>query len=80
MLKEKIEEKGLEPFKAVLRSLGGWPVLDKEEWDDTKFTWEKSIYKTFTLAGYTNVYFITFSITSNPKNNTINSITVSKSK
>ncbi|XP_026818640.1 neprilysin-2-like [Rhopalosiphum maidis] len=73
---EKIEEKGLEPFKAILRSLGGWPVLDKEEWDDTKFTWEKSIYKSFTLAGYSNVFLITFIITSNPKNNTINSISL----
>uniref|UniRef100_A0A182Q8N3 Peptidase M13 N-terminal domain-containing protein n=1 Tax=Anopheles farauti TaxID=69004 RepID=A0A182Q8N3_9DIPT len=36
---ELIERRGLEPLRALLHQLGGWPVLEPDTWDETNFDW-----------------------------------------
>lgn len=76
---EKIEKKGLGPIKEMLRSLGGWPVLEGDKWNDAAFTWKDSVYK-FRNAGYSVDYFIDFSISTDLKNTTMRAIDVSISR
>lgn len=34
----------MEPLKDLLKYLGGWPVFEGDNWDDSKFVgWEKTI-------------------------------------
>ncbi|CAI6351505.1 unnamed protein product [Macrosiphum euphorbiae] len=45
MDQERIEKLGLRPIKEMLKSIGGWPVLEAEKWNESKFTWMDSMYK-----------------------------------
>lgn len=36
---EILEQRNLEPLHRLLRALGGWPVLDGDKWDASKFDW-----------------------------------------
>lgn len=60
----------------MLKSLGGWPVLEGDKWNDADFTWKDSVYK-FRTAGYSVDYFIDFSISTDLKNTTMRAIDVS---
>ena len=42
---------GLEPLKNILRSLGGWPVLEGIAWLDPEFKW-------YTTNQKTGIYFL----------------------
>jgi membrane metallo-endopeptidase-like protein 1 len=35
---DQIEHIGLEPLKDILKTFGGWPVLETE-WDESNFKW-----------------------------------------
>ena len=65
------------PLHKILKSLGGWPVLDGDAWKDDDFEWTKSVYK-FRKIGYSVDYFIDFSIGVDLKNSTKRVIDVSK--
>ncbi|XP_050430233.1 neprilysin-2 isoform X2 [Adelges cooleyi] len=73
MDKDKIEKQGLGPIKNMLKSLGGWPVLEGDSWNGSGFTWKDSVYK-FRTAGYSVDYFIDFSISTDLKNTTSRAI------
>jgi hypothetical protein len=77
MLTEKIEKDGLAPMKKLLKSLGGWPVLEADKWDDAEFTWKDSVYKIKAVTGHSVDYFIRFSIITDLKNSTLRAIEVS---
>ncbi|KAL1452805.1 hypothetical protein WDU94_007000 [Cyamophila willieti] len=66
---KNIETIGLDPMKKMLQDLGGWPVLEGENWNEETFSWKDSVYK-FHEHGYSVDYFIDFSIVINVKNNT----------
>lgn len=36
---EILEQRKLEPLYRLLETLGGWPVLDGDKWDASKFNW-----------------------------------------
>ena len=36
---EKIEEMGTKPLIELLEDLGGWPVLQGNEWNESEFDW-----------------------------------------
>lgn len=62
MNKTLIEERGVEPLKNIYKILGGWPVLEGSEWDQTSsWTWIKSV-KDFRKAGYSMDYIFDFSV------------------
>ena len=39
MDKEAIEKSSINDLKEILESLGGWPVLDGESWNEEGFSW-----------------------------------------
>jgi membrane metallo-endopeptidase-like protein 1 len=65
----------LEPSKAILKKLGGWPVVEGPEWDVGSFSWLQSIYN-FRETGFSVDYFMDFSITTDLKNSTKRTIDV----
>lgn len=73
---EKIEKQGLRSIKKILKKLGGWPVLEGDNWNDSKFTWKDSVYK-FRKMGFSVNYFIDFSIRTDWKNTSARAIYVS---
>jgi membrane metallo-endopeptidase-like protein 1 len=62
-------------MKDILRKLGGWPVVDADGWDSSKFTWIESVYR-FRKYGYSVDYFMDFSVTTDVKNSTYRIIDV----
>ncbi|VVD05133.1 neprilysin-2 [Leptidea sinapis] len=69
MNRTAIEARGVQPLLQMLRRLGGWPVLDGNNWDERSFSWEESVYR-FRHAGYSVDYFLDFSISVDVKNST----------
>jgi len=67
MDEEKIEKIGLDPLKSMLKQLGGWPVLEAEDWDESSFSWIDTVY-TFREHGYSTDYLIDFSVGIDSKN------------
>jgi len=65
----------LEPAKLLLKKLGGWPVLEGDDWDAGSFTWLQSVYK-FKEVGFSVDYFLDFSVTTDLKNSTKRTIDV----
>lgn len=59
----------MQPLLDMLRRLGGWPVLDGNNWDESSFSWQESVYR-FRAAGYSVDYFFDFSISVDVKNST----------
>ncbi|KAK2585581.1 hypothetical protein KPH14_010214 [Odynerus spinipes] len=70
MNKTAIEERGLEPLENILQQLGGWPVLEGDNWNEETFDWKDSVYK-FRKLGYSVDYFLDFSIGPDLKNSTM---------
>ncbi|XP_076662918.1 M13 family metallopeptidase neprilysin 2 isoform X4 [Andrena cerasifolii] len=69
MNKTAIEQQGLDPLLNILQQLGGWPVLEGDNWNETGFDWKESVYK-FRNMGYSVDYFIDFSVGVDLKNST----------
>ncbi|CAG4955091.1 unnamed protein product [Colias eurytheme] len=69
MNRTAIEARGIQPLLDMLRNLGGWPVLDGDNWDESSFSWTEAVYK-FRHAGYSVDYFLDFSISVDVKNST----------
>lgn len=40
-----IEKRGVEPLLSLLKTIGGWPVLNLNSWDESKFDWLESTAK-----------------------------------
>ncbi|XP_078040555.1 M13 family metallopeptidase neprilysin 2 isoform X2 [Augochlora pura] len=69
MNKTLIEKRGLQPLLNILKKLGGWPLLEGENWNETEFDWKESVYR-FRKTGYSINCFIDFSIGVDLKNST----------
>ena len=67
MNKEKIEARGFDPLRSVLKKLGGWPLLEGRSWHEVDFKWYEVIYKLREL-GFSTDYLINFSVTTDLKN------------
>ena len=50
MDQEALEEKGLTPVKDLLKELGGWPVLEGDDWNSTNFEWYDYSLKSLELG------------------------------
>lgn len=71
-----IENQGLNPLKTILKSFGGWPVLEGSSWNENDFSWKDTVYK-FRKHGYSVNYLIGLSIEVDMKNNSQRIIQVS---
>ncbi|KFM72483.1 Endothelin-converting enzyme 1, partial [Stegodyphus mimosarum] len=64
MKTEKIEEKGIEPLRDILDSLGGWPMLKGNSWEAASFDWIETLRRLREL-GYDHSILIGLQVTSN---------------
>ena len=49
MNQDKIEEIGLKPVLDMLKTFGGWPVLE-QNWDESNFDWYATKYEEITYV------------------------------
>ncbi|XP_031331522.1 neprilysin-2-like isoform X2 [Photinus pyralis] len=56
-----IEEDGLKTVSAVLKRLGGWPLLEGSQWNHSRFEWDDQIYE-FRKHGCIHEFFITLAL------------------
>lgn len=75
-ISEQLENNSEREFLTILKNLGGWPVLEGESWKEENFDWKKSIQK-FDKTGYSDSYFLSYSIEAAMKNNSYRMIFVS---
>lgn len=75
---DKIEKTGTKELKSILKSLGNWPVVVGESWNQSKFDWQKLIHQ-LRKTGYTGSMnsLINFNIETDEKNTTRRTVTVS---
>ena len=68
MNKELIEQRGLEPVKAIIERLGDWPLLEGADWAGEKdFKWYEQMYRHRDL-GFSVDYLYDFSVSTDLKN------------
>ena len=67
MNREKIEEQGVAPVLKVIKAMGGWPVLEGDDWDKDNFNWFDMVYR-FRDFGYSVDYLVDFSVDTDLKN------------
>ncbi|XP_055546454.1 neprilysin-2-like isoform X2 [Wyeomyia smithii] len=75
MNKTHIEKSGNAPLEDILNTMGGWPVLQAEQWNADSWSWEKSV-KDFRQHGYSISYILGFSVGSDSKNTSYRTIKV----
>ncbi|CAL4061047.1 unnamed protein product, partial [Meganyctiphanes norvegica] len=76
---DRIEERGIAPLHKILAELGGWPVVEGDDWDPTGFDWMKSILKNKEL-GYSEDVLFEITVFPDLKNSTWNIIRMSQPK
>ncbi|XP_015111053.1 neprilysin-2 [Diachasma alloeum] len=64
-----IEAQSVQQLREHLKELGGWPVLEGNDWKEEEFNWTHSIYKLREL-GYSYNYFLNFHFRTDSKNKT----------
>ena len=67
MNQEKIEERGLATLKNILKKLGGWPLLEGDNWNQEGFRWFNLVYN-FREVGFSVDYLVDFSVTADLRN------------
>nr|WBW70058.1 venom protein [Lampona murina] len=73
MDEESIENAGSEPLKKIIRNLGGWPVVEGSEWDESNFDWIEALIASRKLGCNHNIFMILFVVT-DWKNNVVNKL------
>ncbi|KAH8310551.1 hypothetical protein KR044_001900, partial [Drosophila immigrans] len=70
MNKTRIQSLGATPIASIAKSLGGWPLIEGDKWnEDNTWTWQEQVKK-FRTAGFSMDYIIDFSIFVDLKNTT----------
>lgn len=67
MLIEQIEKIGLSEILKTLKNLGGWPVLEGNQWDERAFNWT-TIIKKFNEMGNQNSAMFSYTVNTDVKN------------
>jgi len=65
---DRLDSIGLKPLQDLLKTFGGWPVLENN-WDENSFKWDEMVYK-FRRNGYSTDYLFDFSIATDIRNST----------
>ncbi|KAL3279815.1 hypothetical protein HHI36_017322 [Cryptolaemus montrouzieri] len=61
MNESAIEAEGLKWMKQIFRRIGGWPILEEDEWKEEEFDWKKAVHK-LKQMGINFEFFITLSV------------------
>lgn len=72
----QIEKVGMQPLIDQVESLGGWPVVKGGSWNESAWSWQKSVAQ-FRNCGFDMNYFFTLDVGSDPQNGTKRIIYVS---
>ena len=56
-----IDDRGISPMFNISESLGGWPVIKEENWDEASWSWQETV-KSFRKLGFSMDYILDFSI------------------
>uniref|UniRef100_A0A1Y1KTX7 Peptidase M13 N-terminal domain-containing protein n=1 Tax=Photinus pyralis TaxID=7054 RepID=A0A1Y1KTX7_PHOPY len=72
---DAINKRGLKSIKELIKELGGWPVLEGENWKGDGFDWKKLIYKFRELGIGTNQFLMT-RVDPSPKNSSTRVIAI----
>ncbi|XP_055296410.1 neprilysin-2-like isoform X2 [Sitodiplosis mosellana] len=75
MNRTAVEAFGLEPFRQILRQIGGWPAVEGEQWNETIWDWIESI-REMREIGLTTNYLLATSIGAHLKNSSTRSLRV----
>lgn len=63
-----IEDLGLQPLIDQMESMGGWPTVKGDTWDQHNWTWQQAIVN-FRRRGFDHTYILDFNITPDERNN-----------
>ncbi|KAL5273947.1 Nep2 family protein [Megaselia abdita] len=69
MNKTLIEDRGKKPIESISESLGGWPAVLGDTWDEKSWSWTETVKK-FREIGFSMDYILDFSIGVDLKNST----------
>ena len=72
-----IDERGLKPIIDIMDSMGGWPAVKGDSWDEKSWTWQKSIVDCRN-NGYPKAFLFDFKVKINLKNSSMKVVVVSK--
>ncbi|XP_035210754.1 neprilysin-2-like [Stegodyphus dumicola] len=72
---ERREVEGIEPLKKALKNLGGWPVVEGENWNETSFDWMNTTFRLREM-GQNYDTLITLFINQDIRNTSTNTITL----
>ena len=76
MNRTRIDELGLKPLIEIHKSLGGWPCVEGDQWDqNARWNWRKSS-KDVLMAGFGHEYLFSISIDTDMKNSSRKRIVV----
>lgn len=67
------EKSGSEPLEKVLQSLGGWPVVEGDKWNESSFDWIDTLIS-FRKQGYSHDILMDLSVSADLRNNTVHCI------
>ncbi|RZC36911.1 endothelin-converting enzyme 1-like, partial [Asbolus verrucosus] len=71
----QIEANSLSSFQRLIKSTGGWPVIEETNWNENDFDWISVIYKFMELGiAYNNNIFISFQVLPDVSNSSRNSL------
>jgi len=73
---EGIEKVGNAPLALLLKQMGGWPVIEGDNWDESKFDWLDTLIA-YRQNGFSHDLFMDLSVTPDFRNNTRHVIDVS---
>lgn len=71
----KIKALGTDQFEEILRKIGGWPMVEGDQWNETAFDWIESIHQMRDI-GLTTNYLLNAMVIPNFKNSSKRSIMV----
>lgn len=66
----------MKPIEDVMKKMGGWPAVEGDSWDETKWSWQKAAIKC-RRAGYSTDYVVDFSVGTDLKNSSMKIVDVS---
>ncbi|XP_035231912.1 neprilysin-2-like [Stegodyphus dumicola] len=76
---ESIEKLGSQPLKRLLKDLGGWPVVEGDNWNESSFDWIQALIQ-IRRNGYNQDILMDLSVSENVKNNTVHTITLGRAE